>query len=139
MNTRGFAGVQPVDDTMAVLMREDEDETMARKTSNGDAENADAQPGLSDASIEAGETIRVMLADDHVLVREGTRRLLEAEPDIEVIAEAGDGISAVEQAVASEPDVLIIDVAMPGQSGIEATRQIKQAAAEGRCAGAHRL
>jgi DNA-binding NarL/FixJ family response regulator len=126
MNTSGFAGVQPVDDTMAVLMREDEDETMARKTSNGDAENADAQPGLSDASIEAGETIRVMLADDHVLVREGTRRLLEAEPDIEVIAEAGDGISAVEQAVASEPDVLIIDVAMPGQSGIEATRQIKQ-------------
>lgn len=126
MNTRGFAGVQPVDDTMAVLMREDEDETMARKTSNGDAENADAQPGLSDAGIEAGETIRVMLADDHVLVREGTRRLLEAEPDIEVIAEAGDGISAVEQAVASEPDVLIIDVAMPGQSGIEATRQIKQ-------------
>ncbi len=95
-------------------MREDEDETMARKTSNGDADNADAQPGLSDASIEAGETIRVMLADDHVLVREGTRRLLEAEPDIEVIAEAGDGISAVEQAVASEPDVLIIDVAMPG-------------------------
>lgn len=124
MNSKGFAGVQPVDDTMAVLMREDE--TMARKTSNGDAENADAQSGLSDASIDTGEPIRVMLADDHVLVREGTRRLLEAEPDIEVIAEAGDGISAVEQAVASEPDVLIIDVAMPGQSGIEATRQIKQ-------------
>lgn len=124
MKSDGFAGVQPVDDTMAVLMREDE--TMARKTHTGDAENPDAQPGLSDGSLETGEPIRVMLADDHVLVREGTRRLLEAEPDIQVVAEAGDGISAVEQAVASQPDVLIIDVAMPGMSGIEATRHIKQ-------------
>jgi DNA-binding NarL/FixJ family response regulator len=102
-----------------------EDETMARKTHGGD-ENADAQPGSGDTNIETGEPIRVMLADDHVLVREGTRRLLEAEPDIEVVAEAGDGISAVEQAVASQPDVLIIDVAMPGMTGIEATRHIKQ-------------
>jgi DNA-binding NarL/FixJ family response regulator len=124
MQSNGFPGVSPADGTLNVLMREDE--TMARKTQNGDADNADAQPGANDASLEAGETIRVMLADDHVLVREGTRRLLEAEPDIEVIAEAGDGISAVEQAVASQPDVLIIDVAMPGMSGIEATRHIKQ-------------
>lgn len=124
MNRFGLAGVPPVDDTVAVLMREDE--TMARKTQNGDSENTEAQPGLGDGSIDTGEPIRVMLADDHVLVREGTRRLLEAEPDIEVVAEAGDGITAVEQAVASQPDVLIIDVAMPGMSGIEATRQIKQ-------------
>jgi two-component system, NarL family, response regulator LiaR len=124
MTGNGFAGVPPVDDTADVLMREDE--TMARKTHTGDVENADAQPGPGDSSLDAGEMIRVMLADDHVLVREGTRRLLEAEPDIEVIAEAGDGISAVEQAVASQPDVLIIDVAMPGMTGIEATRLIKQ-------------
>lgn len=124
MTNSGYAGVPPVDDTTAVLMREDE--TMARKTQNGSDENADAQPGLGDTTIETGEPIRVMLADDHVLVREGTRRLLEAEPDIQVVAEAGDGISAVEQAVASQPDVLIIDVAMPGMSGIEATRHIKQ-------------
>ncbi|HEX3270121.1 MAG TPA: response regulator transcription factor, partial [Ktedonobacterales bacterium] len=123
MTNRGYAGVPPVDDTSAVLMKEDE--TMARKTHGGD-ENADAQPGSGDTNIETGEPIRVMLADDHVLVREGTRRLLEAEPDIEVVAEAGDGISAVEQAVASQPDVLIIDVAMPGMTGIEATRHIKQ-------------
>lgn len=123
MTNSGYTGVPPVDDTTAVLMREDE--TMARKTQSGD-ENADAQPGLGDTTIETGEPIRVMLADDHVLVREGTRRLLEAEPDIQVVAEAGDGISAVEQAVASQPDVLIIDVAMPGMSGIEATRHIKQ-------------
>jgi DNA-binding NarL/FixJ family response regulator len=124
MTNSGYAGVPPVDDTTAVLMKEDE--TMARKAQNGSDENADAQSGFGDTSIETGEPIRVMLADDHVLVREGTRRLLEAEPDIEVVAEAGDGISAVEQAVASQPDVLIIDVAMPGMSGIEATRHIKQ-------------
>ena len=124
MTNSGYAGVPPVDDTTAVLMREDE--TMARKAQNGSDENADAQSGFGDTSIETGEPIRVMLADDHVLVREGTRRLLEAEPDIQVVAEAGDGISAVEQAVASQPDVLIIDVAMPGMSGIEATRHIKQ-------------
>jgi two-component system, NarL family, response regulator LiaR len=123
MTNRGYAGVPPVDDTSAVLMKEDE--TMARKTHGGD-ENADAQLGSGDTNLETGEPIRVMLADDHVLVREGTRRLLEAEPDIEVVAEAGDGISAVEQAVASQPDVLIIDVAMPGMTGIEATRHIKQ-------------
>ena len=124
MTNNGVTGEQPIDETVAVLTKEDE--TMARKTSNGDTETTDAQGGLADTSIETGEPIRVMLADDHVLVREGTRRLLEAEPDIQVIAEAGDGISAVEQALASQPDVLIIDVAMPGMSGIEATRQIKQ-------------
>jgi DNA-binding NarL/FixJ family response regulator len=117
-----FAGASEAHETLAVLMKEDE--TMARKTHSGD-ENAEAQSGLSDANLETGEPIRVMLADDHVLVREGTRRLLEAEPDIQVVAEAGDGISAVEQAIASQPDVLIIDVAMPGMSGIEATRHIK--------------
>lgn len=124
MNTIRIARARSADDMAGVLMKEDE--TMARKTQSADSENPDAQPGLTDASIETGEPIRVMLADDHVLVREGTRRLLEAESDIEVIAEAGDGISAVEQAIASQPDVLIIDVAMPGMSGIEATRQIKQ-------------
>jgi DNA-binding NarL/FixJ family response regulator len=124
MYTLRFAGARGVDDTLGV--RTKEDETMARRSQGADAESADAPLGLNDAAIENGEPIRVMLADDHVLVREGTRRLLEAEPDIEVIAEAGDGISAVEQAIASQPDVLIIDVAMPGMTGIEATRQIKQ-------------
>ena len=95
-----FAGASEAHETLAVLMKEDE--TMARKTHSGD-ENAEAQSGLSDANLETGEPIRVMLADDPVLVREGTRRLLEAEPDIQVVAEAGDGISAVEQAIASQP------------------------------------
>ena len=76
---------------------------------------------------DASHTITVLLADDHALVREGTRRLLEAEPDIRVVAEAGDGATAVQEAERLRPDVAIMDVAMPGMSGIEATRQIKAA------------
>ncbi|MBF6589905.1 MAG: response regulator transcription factor [Ktedonobacterales bacterium] len=72
-----------------------------------------------------GAPITVLLADDHALVREGTRRLLEAEADIRVVAEAGDGASAVAEAMRCRPDVAIIDVAMPSMSGIEATRLIK--------------
>ncbi|HEX6122030.1 MAG TPA: response regulator transcription factor, partial [Ktedonobacterales bacterium] len=83
-----------------------------------------ATPG--EGALESGRPITVLLADDHALVREGTRRLLEAEPDIQVVAEAGDGLSAVERALACRPDVAIIDVAMPGMSGIEATRRIKR-------------
>lgn len=83
---------------------------------------ADAEAGGVD--MPSGP-ITVLLADDHVLVREGTRRLLEAEPDIRVVAEAGDGIEAVEQAISAQPNVAIVDVAMPGMTGIEATRHIK--------------
>lgn len=74
---------------------------------------------------EAWAPITVLLADDHALVREGTRRLLEAEADIRVVGEAGDGVEAVALALATHPDVAIIDVAMPTMSGIEATRRIK--------------
>jgi len=69
--------------------------------------------------------ITILIADDHALVREGTRRLLEAEPDLRVIAEAGDGAMAVAEAERLKPDVVIMDVAMPVMNGIEATRQIK--------------
>ena len=69
--------------------------------------------------------IRVLIADDHAVVRDGTRRILEQETDIEVVAEASDGAEAVKLAGESKPDVAIIDVAMPGLDGIEATRQIK--------------
>jgi len=71
------------------------------------------------------ERIRILIADDHTLVRDGTRRILEAEQDLEVIAEAGDGEEAVTQASRLSPDVAIIDIAMPKLDGIEATRQIK--------------
>jgi len=69
--------------------------------------------------------IRILIADDHAVVREGTRQILEQEPDMEVVAEAGDGEEAVRLGGSSKPNVAIIDIAMPKLDGIEATRQIK--------------
>lgn len=71
--------------------------------------------------------IRVLIADDHVLVREGLSRLLEKEPDIECIALAQDGEEAVKLAKKLVPDIVILDVSMPKMSGIQAVREIKKA------------
>ena len=71
--------------------------------------------------------IRILIADDHAVVREGTRRILEQEPDMEVVGEAGDGEEAVNLATSLKPDVAIVDVSMPKMDGIEATRRIKAA------------
>ena len=68
--------------------------------------------------------VRILLADDHTLVRHGLRKLLEERPEWEVVAEAGDGREAVRLAEQHKPDVAILDVAMPLLNGIEATRQI---------------
>ncbi|HEX6819667.1 MAG TPA: response regulator transcription factor [Ktedonobacterales bacterium] len=83
------------------------------------------ETGAETASDGMVTPITVLLADDHALVREGTRRLLESEPDIRVVAEAGDGLEAVNRAQEVQPAVVIMDIAMPGMGGIEATRQIK--------------
>jgi DNA-binding NarL/FixJ family response regulator len=69
--------------------------------------------------------IKILIADDHAVVREGTRQILEQEPDLKVVAEAADGGEAVRLAGSAKPDVAIIDIAMPKLDGIEATRQIK--------------
>jgi DNA-binding NarL/FixJ family response regulator len=69
--------------------------------------------------------IRVLLADDHQLVRSGLRALLEALPDVEVVAETGDGREAVELVAKHRPDVALMDIAMPGLSGLEATARIQ--------------
>jgi DNA-binding NarL/FixJ family response regulator len=68
--------------------------------------------------------IRVLLADDQALVRAGFRMILSAEPDLEVVGEAGDGEAAVSAALELEPDVVLMDVRMPELDGIEATRRI---------------
>jgi DNA-binding NarL/FixJ family response regulator len=72
--------------------------------------------------------ISVLLADDHAVVREGTKELLEREEDLEVVAEASDGRTAVQMAIRQRPDVVVMDFAMPELNGIEATRQIKAVA-----------
>jgi two-component system, NarL family, response regulator LiaR len=68
--------------------------------------------------------IRVLLADDHALVREGTAELLARSDDIDVVGQAADGVEAVQLALALRPDVLLIDLAMPHLDGLEATRQV---------------
>lgn len=68
-----------------------------------------------------------MLADDHVLLRQGTAELLNREPDMTVVGEAGDGQEAVELAGRLQPDVVVMDVRMPTLSGVEATRRIREA------------
>ena len=68
--------------------------------------------------------IRVLLADDQALVRAGFRALLDAEPDIEVVGEAGDGAHAVRLARQTRPDVVLMDIRMPGTDGLAATREI---------------
>lgn len=70
------------------------------------------------------ETIRVLVVDDHTIVRKGTRALLAEVADIQVVGEAGDGREAVDQAEALRPDVILMDLVMPVMDGIEATRQI---------------
>ena len=71
------------------------------------------------------DKIRIIIADDHVVLREGTRQLLQKENDLEVVGEAGDGIETVELVRRTKPDVAIVDIAMPKLNGIEATKQIK--------------
>ena len=70
------------------------------------------------------EKIRVFLVDDHTVVRQGLRRILESDDEIEIIGEAGDGRSAIELVQKLRPHVVVMDVAMPDLNGIEATRQI---------------
>jgi DNA-binding NarL/FixJ family response regulator len=72
----------------------------------------------------AGSKIRVAIVDDHAVVREGIRRVLESDPGIAIIAEGGDGDTALELAEEHRPDVLVIDVAMPGRTGLAVAAEL---------------
>ena len=74
--------------------------------------------------IQTPDTVRILLADDHPILRDGLRRLLEAESDLRVIGEAGDGIEAVKAVRRLKPDLLLLDLNMPRQTGLEALREI---------------
>ena len=76
--------------------------------------------------MESTDIIKILLADDHVIVREGTREMLERLPDMQVLAEASDGIESIELSRIYRPDVIVMDIAMPRMNGIEATKEIKK-------------
>jgi len=71
---------------------------------------------------------RILLADDHATVREGLRLLLDAQPDMQVIGEANDGASAIVKVLQLKPDVLVLDVSMPGMNGLKAAEALRQQA-----------
>jgi len=71
--------------------------------------------------------IRVLVVDDHSIVREGLRAVINGERDMELVGEAGDGEEAVRKALALKPDVILMDLVMPRKGGIDAIREIKQA------------
>jgi DNA-binding NarL/FixJ family response regulator len=76
---------------------------------------------------DAGRPLRVLLADDHVTVRHGLKLLIDSQPDMTVVSEASDGAAAVQHALELKPDVVVMDISMPGMNGLLATRKLKAA------------
>ena len=72
--------------------------------------------------------IRILIADDHAVLRTGLRMLIDSQRDLEVVGEASDGDEAVRKAAALRPDVALVDISMPGSSGIKAIERIREAA-----------
>ncbi len=81
-------------------------------------------PAASAPSPAGRAPIRILLADDHTLVRRGVRLILDREPDLEVVAEAGDGAEAIEAARGLDVDLAVLDIAMPRLTGLQATREL---------------
>ena len=77
-------------------------------------------------SVDLKETIRILIADDHALFREGLRRILEREEDMEIVGEANDGTEALWLADRARPDVILMDISLPGTNGVKITHRIKK-------------
>ena len=75
---------------------------------------------------EAAVRLRIVLADDHVTVRHGLKLLIDSQPDMQVVAEASDGETAVQRAVSLKPNVIVMDISMPGMNGLAATRTLRK-------------
>lgn len=75
---------------------------------------------------ERPDPLRILLADDHVTVRHGLKLLIDGQTDMKVVAEASDGAAAVQRAIDVKPDVVVMDISMPGMNGLAATRSLKQ-------------
>ena len=75
---------------------------------------------------ETTDPLRILLADDHATVRHGLRLLIDSQPDMKVVSEASDGASAVQRALELKPDVVVMDISMPGMNGLLATRKLKE-------------
>jgi two-component system, NarL family, response regulator NreC len=85
---------------------------------------------VDQADQGAGEAITIVLADDHEIVRSGIRMVLEAQPDMTVVAEAGDGDDAIRYALGHKPTILVLDLNMPNVSGLDAIPKIEKASPE---------
>ena len=86
----------------------------------------DRKPTMySDEQKPMENTLRIMIVEDHPLFSQGLRRVLEGEPDLRVVAEVKDGAKAVAQALAVQPDVILMDINLPNKNGMEATREIR--------------
>ncbi|MFJ1797588.1 MULTISPECIES: response regulator [unclassified Streptomyces] len=83
-------------------------------------------PSIATPTRGATAPTRILLADDHALVRRGVRLILDGEPDLTVVAEAGDGAEAIEMARAERPDLVILDIAMPRLTGLQAARELSR-------------
>jgi DNA-binding NarL/FixJ family response regulator len=109
--------------------------TIVREEAGATPLAADLAPFLAERSAARPSSIRVLLADDHRIFREGLVELLEEQPDIELVGEAADGEEAVALALQNRPDVVLMDVTMPRLDGLGATRRITAALPQVRVIG----
>lgn len=114
----------PVRGTQVVMLTPSDGPDHEARSSNGSAAaGSDSQPVENDLPVRP---IRVLIVDDHIVMRQGLAALLELEADMQVIGEASDGHEAIDKARELRPDVIVMDITMPGMNGIEATRVISK-------------